>query len=232
MQLRILFVLVALFGSACVGTGRNADCRFPDEELTRVSEGRADQSALDRDALLAEDLAIRFADRTAGLKSKWPQGRSGYRQVRDQCMTSLFAIVADHHGVSVVEVREAASHRERSFDVATLGSFAVLFGLVASRVNRRIIQGSLGTSALASTMALAAASVALAIVGFGAANVWLGLAETIRLGNGHVSYRAERVPLRQHPMAMFLAGLVLFWLIAAYHSWTSARERRVFTPSR
>jgi hypothetical protein len=140
-------------------------------------------------------------------------------------MATLFAIVGRRHGVSPDQVREAAGHRGWTFDVLTLGVLAVFYGIVASRVIRRITAGSLGTSAVAATLALVVASLALAIVGFGAGSVWLGIAETIRLGNGHASYRAARVPWRQHPLLMFGASLGLFWLIVAYHSCNAGIRR-------
>jgi hypothetical protein len=224
---RVLLVVATLGLAGCLRPALNTGCQFPfDDAPVNVVAGSVDQRALDNEALLAEDLAIRFADRTAGSRSKWPRGRDGYRATREQCMATLFAIVGRRHGVSPERVREAASHRAWSFDALTMGSLAVLYALVASRVIRRIVGGSLGTSAWASTFALAGASLALAIVGFGAGNVWSGIAEAIRLGNGHASYRALRIPWRQHPVPMFVACLVLFWLVAAYHSWNDGIRRR------
>ena len=140
-------------------------------------------------------------------------------------MATLFHIVGQRHGVSPERVREAAAHRGWTFDAATLGTLAVLYVFVASRVIRRITRGSLGTSAVAALFALAFASLAVAVVGFGAGSVWSGIAEAIRLGNGHASYRVGRIPWRQHPLLMFGASLVLFWLIVAYHLWDDGIRR-------
>ena len=139
-------------------------------------------------------------------------------------MATLFEVVGRRHGVASRQVREAAGHRGWTFDVLTLGSLAAGVALVSARVIRRIFSGPLANSRPALVLALAFASIALAIVGFGAGSVWSGIAETFRLGNGHGSYRVDRIPLRQHPLSMFTAAVVLFWLMAAYHFWSDARS--------
>jgi hypothetical protein len=68
----------------------------------------------------------------------------------------------------------------------------------------------------------------LGLVGFFVGDVWSGLAETVRVGNSHISYRLNRVPWRQHPEIMFSACVVLSWFVGAvrYHSERS-REPRI-----
>ena len=44
------------------------------------------------------------------------------------------------------------------------------------------------------------------------------VAESIRLGSGHLSYRLDRIPWRQHHLSLFIAGVVLFWIAAAIQS--------------
>jgi len=38
--------------------------------------------------------------------------------------------------------------------------------------------------------------------------------EMIRVGNGHLSYRTQRIPWTQHHFGIFLSGVVLFLLVS------------------
>lgn len=76
-------------------------------------------------------------------------------------------------------------------------------------------------------------SIIASVVGMLLGEVWSDLMENIRLGNGHLSYRAERIPWSHHRLGIFVGGVVLFWLLAAFHhrgrstslgvQWTSSR---------
>jgi hypothetical protein len=41
-----------------------------------------------------------------------------------------------------------------------------------------------------------------------------GAVEMIRFGDTHMSYRVDRMPWSQHRVALFLTGVILFWMIA------------------
>jgi hypothetical protein len=57
-----------------------------------------------------------------------------------------------------------------------------------------------------------------------AGNVWCGIMEAIRLGNGHASYR-DRVPWNHHFAAEYVVGAVLFCCVAiAIQRRTAASE--------
>ena len=54
-------------------------------------------------------------------------------------------------------------------------------------------------------------------------------AEVLRVGNGHLSYRTERLPWRQYRPAIIATALGVFWLVAAVRVKTErvqAAERR------
>jgi len=81
---------------------------------------------------------------------------------------------------------------------------------------------------------IAYTSVVASVVGVLLGEVWSDLMENIRLGNGHLSYRLERIPWSHHRLGMFVGGVVLFWLLAAFHQcrrfaslgapWASSRR--------
>jgi hypothetical protein len=47
-----------------------------------------------------------------------------------------------------------------------------------------------------------------------AGDSWSIGAEVLRVGNGHLSYRTERLPWRQYRPAMIATALGMFWLVA------------------
>jgi hypothetical protein len=54
-------------------------------------------------------------------------------------------------------------------------------------------------------------------------------AEVLRVGNGHLSYRTERLPWRQYRPAIIATALGVFWLVAVVRIKTErvqAAERR------
>ena len=49
---------------------------------------------------------------------------------------------------------------------------------------------------------------------------WSGVAESIRVGTGHLSNRSFRLPLSKHPSETFMLAAALFLGIAVLHYWT------------
>ena len=179
---------------------------------------------MDDEALLAEDLAIRFADRTASSRAGWPYGRDGYSRVRDQCMATLFGIVGRRYGVTPDDVRRATAHRPWTFDAVVLISFASIYALIVSAIVRRVLSGGLSENSFASGLAIGLTSIVLAALAFLPWRVWSGLAESIRLGNGHVSYRDGRIPWRHHPVEFAIGCLVVFWFVAIAQALSKRRR--------
>jgi hypothetical protein len=214
-----------LVAAGCGAAERNLECSWSrDGHLVALDLGRAtDRRHLVADALLAEDLAIRYADHAKGPRSgqRWQQG--SYHAARDRCMTALFGIVGRNHGVPEHQVREAASQRSLLFDTMVLLVFATIYGLVASVLAKRAVQ-RFATSPVTVAAAILVGSVALGLVGFFVGDVWSGLAETVRVGNSHISYRLNRVPWRRYPEIMFGACVVLSWFVGAFR-YRSERSR-------
>jgi hypothetical protein len=148
-------------------------------------------------------------------------------------MTTLFEVVARKHRVSTDEVRESLGHRRAGLDVAIMLPFAALYGLVAYGVSRRVCRnfplGS-GSDVAAALVATVMTSMLVSLPAVMAGEMYAITVEMIRVGNGHLSYRTDRVPWTQHRIALFLAGMVLFWLIAGLRYRTEGR--RPVAPSR
>lgn len=214
-----VWLLLLLFLPGCARPDRsNSNCEWPAE--TSVSpdpSNAAQQRHLSQDAQLAEDLAIRYADLHKGIHSGHFEGEAEYAQARDQCMTVLFDTIANTHGVTEGQVRKSLLERPVYLDLAVVLSFAAFFCLAASNITRRVWQRFPSEEGwIAGTVATLLASAVVSAVGVAFGEIWSGTAETIRVGNGHLSYRADRIPWGRHRLGLFVGGVVLFWLMAVF----------------
>lgn len=200
---------------ACART-TNDVCEWPADQVVRNLDltNSSDARHLADDAIVAEDLAIRRADAGQG-RTTHARDVSEYRRVREECKAQLFAIVARQHGVPVDVVAEAVNDRRGWLDAVVILGFAAVFVLCARWASGFLLRGAIADSrGLAATMVLAAA-LAAGVVGVMASGVWFGLIESARIGNGHMSYRVERLPLRQHPILTFATAAALFAAVSA-----------------
>ena len=224
LVVRIMAVLSACLATACAANAQFApECRWlPNHPRATLDlRDRGDRRHLSDDAQVAEDIAIRHADIRGGTG---PARRDVplYRTRRETCKASLFATIADQHGVSVDSVASAVVHRRVWLDALVMIAFAILYAALARHAAGRIFQSAIGDSrALASAMTVVGA-VVFAAIGLFAGEVWTGLIESIRLGNGHVSYRVDRVPWRQYPVPIFIAGVLVF-VVTAIDKWKQTR---------
>ena len=94
-RLSTLAVLIGL-SIACSGRERiNQDCQWTHDARFQINlRESVHQRHLRYDADLMEDLAIRYADEHAGRVARF-----GFVKVRDECMSKLFAVIAEYHGV-------------------------------------------------------------------------------------------------------------------------------------
>ncbi len=229
---RCILSLSLLAGfAACGGSNqRNSDCQWPRE--TNISLDLHDpsrQQHLSDDALLAEDLAIRYADVHWGQRSGHFAGGDIYVAKRDECMASLFSTIAKNHEVTVQQVRDSLARRRLSFDAVVLLSFAAVYWFVASRLARRVCRRFPVRESPAATLSFTAVtSLAVSLVGTLLGETWSFYAEGIRLGNQHLSYRATRIPWVSHRMEFFLACVFLYWLAAAVRCLVPSPAPRIF----
>jgi len=92
---------------------------------------------------------------------------------------------------------------------------AIGFIAVARLASAFMLRGALADScALAAGMILAAALVA-GVAAVMAGGMFIGLIESVRVGNGHMSYRVDRLPLRHRPMETFAVSATVFAVVAA-----------------
>lgn len=219
----ILCLCLLLFGClpACMSHRQpNSDCEWPkeaDAEPLNLNQASQRQHVSD-DAEFAEDLAIRYADSHRGLHTNHFEGTAEYERARDACMAALFKVIGSSHTVTEEEVRQSLGHRHNGFDLAIMLSFSLLYAWIVSILARWLCQlygpgEELTTIVTMTTLASALVSAAGVMLG----EVWSGFWEMFRIGNGHMSYRFARIPWTHHRLGLFIAGVVLFWLIAGLY---------------
>jgi len=228
MALRILSIFVIATSSAMGQRLESArpkpNCAWPTERLNPSN------ASLAREAEFAEDLAIRYADACCGLHS----GDSGhfdgwaeYGQARDQCMATLFQLVARDHGVSVDQVRQSLADRPKLFDWAVIVSYALLYGLAVYLLIEKLREEYWSKEERVRGVILTFyASVITSLVGTALGGLWSATMENIRLGNGHLSYRLARIPWQHNQAVILVFAMAVFWMIAV------CRYRMVGCPKR
>ena len=129
-------------------------------------------------------------------------------------MARLFRMVARDNGVTEAEVRRSLSIRPMGFDLAVILFFGALYTMAAYLVVRRLwprYEGGGERSAMVIMTIYASAIVSASGVLF--AELWSLAFESIRIGSGHLSDRTARIPIVHHRPAMFVAGLLVFWIV-------------------
>jgi hypothetical protein len=131
-------------------------------------------------------------------------------------MTALFSIVARENGVSVAAVRNSLTTRPRVLDLGVLLSFAALYAFVTHYVVRRVLANFPPADGKAATIiALGVTSILVSGLAVMLGEWYALTAEMTWIGNGHLSYRADRVPWTQHRPALLIGGVSIFCFVVA-----------------
>lgn len=208
-RLAIATLLVIAAGGCVRRDGRNTDCKWPGENPTHPVSARH----ISADAEFAEDLAIRYADVHFGLHSPTPS--ENYDAERDGCRERLFTEIGKQHRVPAEQVSDSLGRNRAYIDMAEVLPFALMYSFAAIATARMIWRRYAPDDSWAPgiTMALFV-SVGFALGATMLGEIWNGSSESYRIGNGHMSYRADRLFWAQHRLALFTAALVIFWLAA------------------
>jgi hypothetical protein len=222
MMKRLLLIVAALILAGCARPGDypvTANCEWTEADGHSLDLAKSsDRDHLRFDAITAEDVAIRWADKYFG---HLPQ----YEQRRDQCMATLFQGVAKRHDVDVAVVRQYSSARDPLVDAAVILSFGALYIVAAyiftGRIRRRFQPDEPGFWAMTLVMALG-----VSLVGVMIANLWSIVIEGVRLNSGHLSYRMARLPWRRHWDVLFVCGVGVFALATLIRARVHPRRER------
>jgi hypothetical protein len=216
MRRRLVLAVLSVFMLAACGGGRGETCQWqPSDNPSRLDlRDRSQRLHLMDEALSAEDRAVRYADFHRGHRSGHFEGNDAYRRAREQCMAMTVEAVANHHGVTPMQAREALTYRRTSVDVFVLAVFVVFYMAVADAIVRWMFQR---LPADVPRIRSVAAAVTACPAGFGGLvlfGLYSAVFEMARVGNTHMSYRADRSPWNQYQGELLIAGIMLFALVA------------------
>ena len=127
----------------------------------------------------------------------------------------LFVRISQSHAIDVGTVRDYAQQRDIIFDVVVLLVFAFAYVIVAYQLVGAVTHRFSTDERLALVAAVIIVSVMTVFVAVLVGDSWSIGAEVLRVGNGHLSYRTERLPWRQYRPTIMATALGVFWLVAA-----------------
>ena len=207
----VLLFLILLALSGCVRReGRNSDCQWP-----RTGEPKD----LRADLEFAEELAIRYMD----AQHYGPSHPETAAQAKNRCMGILLGEIGKDHGITAQEAFKSFGQRAAAVDVAINLPLILLYAFAADFLIRRLLRRyPPAEGRLTSILILDLASLVFGTVGLVLGQQWSVVAESVRIGTGHLSNRVFRLPINTHQSEAFLFGVVLFLCIAVLRYW---RER-------
>jgi hypothetical protein len=205
----------------CIDRSRtNKTCDWTDDTSFSVDYNNASHQAhLVADAQLAEELAIRYADAEFGRRFgvEHHGGLLDGGTFRRECLSRLFDAIENNHGVTSAQVQFARGQRNGSFDFAVALLFLPFYSLGAFVASRWLFTRFSSEGRFVALVATVMVSIAVSVLGLQSLRLWSAVWETIRVGNGHMSSMRAASYTRwnhQYPGAEFIAGILLFWLIA------------------
>ena len=209
-----LLLLLILLLSGCVRrAGRNSDCQWP-----RTPEPKApgvNQGDLRADLEFAEELAIRYMDTHYG-----PSNPEAAAQAKNRCLGVLLGEIGKKHGITAQEAFRSFGQRSAAVDLAMNLPFILVYALAADFAIRRLLgRYPPSESWMTSIIMITLASLAFGIGGLMLGQQWSSLAESIRVGSGHLSNRSMRLPINKHPTETFVFGVALFLGTAVLRYW-------------
>ena len=191
--------------------GRDRRCELPADPVRPLDLARReDRAHLRDDAATAESWAIAYADVSPARR----ESPAAYAQATNDCMAVLFAQVSRVHTVAPDVVREYSRRRNRWFDAMVFLGLGTMYVMAAYTMAGRIAIRFPVEEWVAGAFAILALSLAVAFVAVSIGDALSIGAEILRVGNGHLSYRADRLPWRRHHAFEFAAGIGLFWLLS------------------
>jgi hypothetical protein len=215
-----IVLLSGLSLSACLPRDRlNIHCEWTEDDRQPLDlKSDSHQQHLRRDVDIAIDVVIRSADAEHGRRYGY-SAHGGYvdgGRFRDACRDKLFAAIADVHGLTLEQIRNARVTRTRDWRIVFMVAlpFVALYYVVAVTLCRMWTRRFTPDERRQRFVAVVITSVAASIAGVQLAVLWFNIAEMIRVGNDHLGQTRAFPTSSRYLAVMFPIGLMLFWFAA------------------
>jgi hypothetical protein len=136
-------------------------------------------------------------------------------------METLFEEIAKEHSVPAAQIAGSLGRNRALIDMAVNLPFVLLYCFAVTAAVRVLWRryppaenGWIPGTAMALFLSLV---FAVGCTMFG--ELWSWAAETYRIGNDHMSYRAQRLPWARYRTTLCAGALIVFWLAAAAGAW-------------
>ena len=220
-RLALIPWLLIVMLPGCIDRHRvNQDCDWTGDIAFPIdSHNTGHQQHLVADAQLAEELAIRYADAEHGRRFGY-SGHGGLIEggrVRTDCMARLVSAIQINHGVTPEQVHASRAQRDWRFDLAVAALFFPLYWYGSTVVSRVLARRFSSDRPAVRATATGFTSLIVSFLGLQVGQLWSGVWETIRVGNGHISgFRMASLehPRGDHLVLLFLGAALLFCAIA------------------
>ena len=212
MKLRCAaLVVLVLAETGCIDSTRvNSTCSWRDsvDRPLNLSE-RSDREHLRVDAEIANELMVRAGDvhyRTVPALAQ---------PIRETCMRSVADQITSQHRVTHEQLRAAEHDRVWWADVlAVFLPVAIVAAVVVDAITRRICRFFEPENRMAAVASLVVAVPVIALITIAIANFWSFPVESWRLRDGHVSNRADFLPVVAHGTIAYLVAIVICSTVA------------------
>lgn len=204
-------------GRCCLPRERlNSNCEWSEPGAQPLDlQIAAHRQHLSEDVDTAIEIAVRSADAEHGRRAGFPTngGSVDFGRLREKCLEKLFATAAQFHGTPA-EVRSIPVRRDWRFVAVTAISFIAFYCLASAMLCRKLAARFSEDGRRPTLVAFAMASIATSLAGVHLSVQWFVTAEAIQIGSDHLSWLRIVRPTPQLLVAMFFAGVALFWLVA------------------
>src|SRR5947207_4059290 len=148
-------------------------------------------------------------------------------------MARLFTTIESDHLVTSEQIQVARGQRNRTFDVVVELLFLLLYLFGATAACRRVWHRFSSHQHYVGLVAMGLVSFAVSFFGLLVRQLWFAAWETIRIGNDHFGgHRAARNVWGEHLGELFMAGIVLFWVIALLRYVAMSNDQMISADNR
>ena len=234
----VIAVAVCCLSGCSRREGLNFDCQWvADQDFKIWLSTDAHVRHLLDDLQTAEELAVRYGDRTGGWRLVDTFGiisrhgglkdREAGRLAKQTCTVSLLDTIGAIHGLTAEDIARVQPRlAERGLDLPVTIPVIALFALALRSWVRWLRNRFQSDEWVPWAVATVFGSVILTAVILAIGAGWALLVEIVRLGNEHVGARARTADLRGNFLIMFGAGIAATWAVSAIVNIRLASGRR------